>query len=784
MASSGSGSGLSDIVAKVKRSSKPAPRYSQPSGNVTTPYAPPSISGGGSSGGASSLSEATSIPTKEEAAGFTELPAGINEPTIKKNPTFQDLRSSPFGEFSKEGAAEQLAQQTSASRQTIKEAETVAKESSPFTSSGGSSKPSYQQLRSSPYGEFSKAGVAEELAQKNSAIKRLEAEAPKFDPFFTKEGQKQRLQNIPETYKQIGSNLFKGRILTPIPVTPEYRETLIGDIGTAISRPLNVLGLPAGIAAGSTFLIGLGGAFEVGASAATRGSESILRRKYTAEERELLKGINPVLKSGFQQAGISEYEKIQFNQDVDEILKQKNTFDLQVRGEAKAAGLTGQEYANFLKQNEKAFSNSVIDAFRRQGKTAEESKYLAGLAIQGQKQETGKIFNIPFSNKVISSKAILGEISLLFTDTKAFEKGARDYLNAQGITGKQQEKVVELALKERGVRGVGEIAALASVEIGSEISGQGFFRNIAKGLQRKGAKLTRGELFIQGAKATAPAGFLEGYFGVQQQRKIRLEAPSVKEQLIAGGIGAASAGTLGGAIIATRPANKLTSKVLSGFGRVLDPYESIGDITAAGSKRIAKATGTKVARTPPIITLSSKAPAFSFSPAEVKAPKISTGVPTSTKTQTTTRTTVNLNTLVEIPAEVQEGRIQTNLNLAVESLIPSNVPSPSENPTPVNPFIPVQVPSNVPTNVNINTPTNVNTNVPVFTPRPTLPPPLPLLFPAGSGGFGARKGKKTKFINELEIGKKLLADLTAGSGGLRRLSKPKPKKKTKRKKRK
>lgn len=63
--------------------------------------------------------------------------------------------------------------------------------------------------------------------------------------FFSLKGQLERIGNVGDVFKEIGSNLLKGKLLTGATVAPEYENTLIGKAAEVVSSPAFILTAPA-----------------------------------------------------------------------------------------------------------------------------------------------------------------------------------------------------------------------------------------------------------------------------------------------------------------------------------------------------------------------------------------------------------------------------------------------------------------------------------------------------------------------------------------------------------
>lgn len=621
----------------------------------------------------------------------------------------------------------------------------------------------FTQLTQTPYGDAQRRNISELKKQQMRTRKRKELDDIVIVPdnFFSIEGQKARLQRVGGTFQEIGQNfaksakgdlrsLFKGAT-----VSPEFRDTFIGQSGQALTRPTSILGAPAGVALGGRAgltLLGLGGGFEIAATGARKGAESVQRmRSFSLREREIVRRgqIQPAIQAGFREAEKTLTQKAQFNADVDAIQQQKEAFKQDSTIEAQSLGLTGQERKRFISQSNANFERSVVGIYKKRGYTEKEAKKLAKKALAGEKFDVGPQFSVPGLGS-LNVKQLAADITIFATDKQAFEKGAREQLKREGFLGRELESRVDLALKERTVRAGGELAGLLGIEAGAELTGQGLFIRGARAL-RSGKRIGFGGLFLRGAKATAPAGFLEGFYGEQQQRRSRFQEQNLKSQIAMGGFGAATAGLLGGAVIATRPTKRVTSRALSLVGNIADPFEFFGDRVADVAQKTGKVTRTvRQTPRPKIIAFDAKPrTTFTFVQSQEsrqKKPKVSTKTPTRTRVPTFTQ---------------QKTPVQTTTTTPVT---PTTVPFQTGTPSPSSIFTPAQATSQTPTTT--STPTKITTSIPTLTPLFRAPPPFLIPappFPVG-GRIGTRKGRKRVALNELEAGRRLLRRMLTGNG--------------------
>lgn len=262
-----------------------------------------------------------------------------------------------------------------------------------------------------------------------------------------------------------------------------------------------------------------------------------------------------------------------------------------------------------------------------------------------------------------------------------------------------------------------ESAAAAAKRIATK-PGRSLAKSAAKGATRPMVEYTPQVPKIMGWKIGAPrlavAGFYEGSASTLArqtatgQGKPLSERYNLGEAAIFGGLGAVTAGTLGGLIIHTQAA-KTAGRGIPRYGQYfLDPYELPGDVIG-GPKVYGKVKGA----------LAKKAPKY-FTPAsEVR---IRGGPPPKGKLG-----------FFRIPVVTPS---PTGTPTSVVTPTPTGTPTPTPTPTPSTTPSPTATPTPTPT----PTPTVTPTAVPSPTPQPRVPPPIPFL-----GGPGSGAGS-TKFV--------------------------------------
>ena len=460
-------------------------------------------------------------------------------------------------------------------------------------------------------------------------------------------------------------------------------------------------------------------------------------------------------------------------------------------------------------------------------------KEIQQIAAQARLQEEQALtqnspFNIPGTDKAISLPNIAAQISPAFSMEKDTYEGAiRQQLKAQGYEGKELDEAVAGFMRRRKYATAGEAAALLYLNTYSEIFGEAkVAQNFAK---KQGAKIsysnielkplisnlntqkvvsnnlisftfTKGrQVFLPAAFEIGKAGFVEGFGSEVAQQAAREKPLDLKQAAVMGGYGAASAGLIGGSIVATSVRKPGISKTIMAASYITDPYEFPGDVAAnLLRKSAAKATGltynvpviTQVS--PNVFSVASKTEGgknAKFEASDVwpfSDVKAANKVAIKNNPFTNTNTNANINPNVKAPV-ITQAPINPFINPNVNNNINPNInPQPNTNTntntnTPSDSNTPADIFQNI--NTNINTPVNTFVNVPVVTPQLRLPPPVPFNLPFGTGAAGARGKKKRKAIRELDISANLLQGLLSNNSVFGLPSQPKPRKKSKRRKR-
>ncbi len=424
--------------------------------------------------------------------------------------------------------------------------------------------------------------------------------------------------------------------------------------------------------------------------------------------------------------------------------------------------------------------------------------------------------------------ALAGELPFTsqFLARGEFEKATRAQFEKRGLKGQALELRVQAALRQRTAGNIGETAALLEISRRAESVGR---KGVVTAFERAGAKGVKftekksfGTLFKLTAPSIARAGFIEGFSQEIAQQESRRLPTNLKEAGIIGGIGALSAGAIGGTIVGTKLAKPAVSKGIELVTFFTDPFEKPGDLlqdlTEVTQKRILGRTIrtpqiSKVIKEEDIITLGVRKSAkgfkrpkasavFTFDPNPFipitptptqKPPKIkdlpdlsSIGVVTPSQVQKPGKpkapiisfATTPVSTPTEIPTleSIIGAPISPTITTPVQTPIPVDVPVDIPIVTPTQTVTNIFTPTGTPTNVPINVPISTTIPIPVFTPLIRSPPPFIPGFGLPSG-FGRRRGKGAKrkaFVNELEASRAILSNLIFG--GIGPISQPLPKK--------
>jgi hypothetical protein len=393
-----------------------------------------------------------------------------------------------------------------------------------------------------------------------------------------------------------------------------------------------------------------------------------------------------------------------------------------------------------------------------------------------------------------TAKSIPG-VQLLSGNTKAstqksdFSRGVREYYQYKlGLQGKELDTAVNAALRQRAVGLGGEAFGVLAANTISETAGQKFLTSSLQkaGITGKGfTQLTGGQRFLQGFKAIAPAGAMEGASVELSSQIGRYEPFSASNVGKSAVIGAGTAGVLGGTIASLRGASGLKPRAI-GRGletglNIADPFEKLGDWTSSllnrGGSRTARGildkriSVTTVGSTPSYVKQTETGGISVRNPSVTKNTKgytkqWTTKVVTSSFTPTknviktenyvfsNSKTPTNTNTFVKPNTKTPTNAfIKTSTNTFVKPKTKTYINPFTNTPTQTNikTNVPVQIKTQtqVPIQTFVTTPVSVNPFVTV--PRkPGIPAQSLGGMGGGSGFFGGGAGSGTKtFINTI-----------------------------------
>lgn len=389
---------------------------------------------------------------------------------------------------------------------------------------------------------------------------------------------------------------------------------------------------------------------------------------------------------------------------------------------------------------------SIKQSIKQSGQSVREVEkqlFQAGYAAQlEQAGQASKGVKIPFTeNSRLNKETILTGLNPLLGSRSAFEQGAINRGLELGLTREQSK---EFAARQRRFRGFGEVGALFGLNVGTEIVGSGFVagsRLFSKGTTFLAPKVARQKLFKSSFLNIGKAGIIEGVGDVAIMSSSRSEKLSARNVALGGAFGFASAGLLGGGIVATQAGKPLTSKGLYAVGSFLDPFEFPSDKTASLLRR----AGFDKTPQPGLVKRTTRTGNELFKIGGGKSRVIVPGTfsfaPSPTAAQTPTTIKGRSNTLFGVPS--------------VSTFNPANIFGKSSTSTSstTNVFNPANIfgrtTSQTSTQTTVNTPSNVFIPSTVSVPRALLPPPLvPGAFPQGGRGGSGRRSKSA-FADEL-----------------------------------
>lgn len=352
-----------------------------------------------------------------------------------------------------------------------------------------------------------------------------------------------------------------------------------------------------------------------------------------------------------------------------------------------------------------------------------------------------------------------------FSTAEDYEKHVKQYYIDSGYSKAKAVRIAKAAVSQQKIGGIWDVAGTVGIESTAEVIGSKVVSKLAaKKLAKEGIKgLSKKQAgkFITGPalKGLFVAGFYEG---ASESAKAELTHKPVekfdpKNVLIGGGLGSVFAPAIGTPIARWAFTMPKSSKALLTAARIVDPFETPGDIIGGGFTK-----GVML----PIITPATE---IAYSPTAQKGKgktKKGTKIP---KGEKFTRQDSKL--LKKMDFHFKKGILTPGeiFNLSV-----SPTPVPSVSPTPVPAPIPIPDPAEVPppsepvpdpdpsdptpdpdptetpTDVPTGVPSITATAVPTATPLMRVPPPF-LPFPGGGPGSGAGKlgrGKKFKYYDE------------------------------------
>lgn len=335
------------------------------------------------------------------------------------------------------------------------------------------------------------------------------------------------------------------------------------------------------------------------------------------------------------------------------------------------------------------------------------------------------------------------------------------YMEA-GYSPAQAEAAANLALRERNFASGGEAAGLLAVSRASESIGRREIAFAFEKAEQKGTQILRNQAFGQIFKRTAPriavAGFIEGATSEIIQEQARQRKFSPKDVALMGGLGAGTAGLIGGTIAGARAAQKnAVARFIEVGTYISDPFEKPGDILQDVTEGVTRRLTGRAPRVP-VIT-------GAITSNDVLGLGVNTNTPTKSNRGSVVPvlTNINIPTLTPTPTPMPAW---TPTPINIPSFANTPTPTPVPVPTPTNTNLPTFAQTNTNVPVNTNVPINVPINIPVSTPVLRLPPPVPLDFGFNTSGYGRGSGKRKTFLNELEASQKLFNELTVGGFGL------------------
>lgn len=684
------------------------------------------------------------------------------------------------------------------------------------------------------------------------------------DNFFSRQGQLSRIERGSASVKDVGVNLWQGlaglggtityavtgetekrqkeqrraaRLFQGVPVAQKYEDTLIGNLGGAVSSPAGA-GLTVATAGGAS---GIAGQLARGLTLGTAGFQTT-----RATARGAQRIISPTIRGSEFQSTNPQDDRLIIGQAIRDVEQSFGDYDRfyqgaawardqkqAVVGEYEAAadrqGLTGTERTNFINRGVKLWESGVRKEFKQQFGN-KKGKQFADDVVAGRNPDLkwyDKTQNLPLLGWTINPRASLYQVSLFAGDKEVTKKSIERSVRERNptLTDKQVKERTNYYYSQYKAEATGQLAGYVGIEAGGELAGAGILSNLFRQSGKAGLVVTGEKAFgtfaKKGFQTGARAGVVEGAVGTIGQAQIYQTDVVPSDVLRNAAVGATTAGVFnalslgfaGEAATATgigaRKARR-ASKLVTGVGYFVDPYEFAGDIaTSRVIRPVAKKAGIELAE--PVLyktaVAGERAVAFDavdavmrkssfksldFVPKPTKVPTPAFSIPSVTaaneasvwgadmsgqvaqgKPKVQSKSTLfsqvganqeNFAVAGNVNTNVQT---QTNNRANTKSLLNNffgiNIPTTTqtdvqvEQPIDVSTELPIgdNINSFIGTNIPVSTQTNmpISTNVPIITPVFRIPPPLPLGAPAlgtgkGKGGVGK---KRSKFVDELGL---------------------------------
>jgi len=360
-----------------------------------------------------------------------------------------------------------------------------------------------------------------------------------------------------------------------------------------------------------------------------------------------------------------------------------------------------------------------------------------------------------YGSNIVGSVAYELPIANLYVGTGGYKSGIKEELQRQGFKPgtERYDTAFKAAMRQRKTSSFSEGASFLYVSKESERIGRREVSSAFSDLAVKGKKVPEKQLGSELFKTTfAPigrAGFVEGSVSEFEQARARKEKVKPINVLLMGGIGFGSAGFIGGGIAALKPKSPGKSLAVETLASIADPFEKPGDILETGLEKFAVKRGKAVVESPRIKIRGSSEPMAIFDTGEAFNPFAKAKVSPKSKVPVSPFAPAQIPPLSKVSSESQT-KTEKNENIPKDDGI-IVIDGGGKIDTPVNPFQQSFSFSESPVNTNTFADTfTFSTNIPSVTPQLRVPTPLPLSFPATSGGMGGRRKGRRKFANELE----------------------------------